>query len=85
LGNNIPESATTDVNHAFIAIKLWMMLARKVGPNHPSEMITDVRNPEIAVWNEIWPIFESLMNVLEMEAQAGSFSVKWFHSFKRTH
>jgi hypothetical protein len=79
LGTNITESATIDINHAFIAIKLWMMLARKMS-GQPSEMTIDIENAEIAVWNELWPIFESLMNVFEMEAEAGSSSVHCFDS-----
>lgn len=29
----------------------------------------------LAVWNELWPPFESLMNILEAEAQVGTISV----------
>ncbi|KAF8894641.1 hypothetical protein BD779DRAFT_1502195, partial [Infundibulicybe gibba] len=61
-GTSIPESATTDVNHAYIAIKLWLMLVR-TKPTHAFA--------SLAVWNELWPPFDELVGVLEVEAQAG--------------
>lgn len=69
-GTRIQESATTDINHAYISIKLWLMLAQREATATSIGTIT-----ALAVWNELWPPFESLMNILEAEAQVGTISV----------
>jgi hypothetical protein len=57
------ETSTADINHAYITIKLWVMLAQKVS--------ADNNLAPFAVWNELWPPFESLLSALETEARAG--------------
>jgi len=65
-GTSPPESATTDINHGYIAIKLWLMLAQKKSSRDDMGNIT-----ALTVWNELWPPFENLMNVFEVESRAG--------------
>ena len=59
-----PETATTDVNHAYIAIKFWLLLthkkARRDGAGNEMEM---------GVWNELWPPFEAMVGLLGTESQ----------------
>ncbi|KAK0210802.1 hypothetical protein DFS33DRAFT_1251098 [Desarmillaria ectypa] len=61
-----PESAITDINHAYVAIKLWLMLAQKRAVKEDEGSIS-----AFMVWNELWPPFESLVNVFEAEVQVG--------------
>jgi len=60
------EMSTADINHAYITIKLWMMLAQKVSVDSQASNLAS-----LAVWNELWPPFESLLSALENEARAG--------------
>jgi hypothetical protein len=60
------DLSTADINHAYITIKLWVMLAQKVSADGQASNLTP-----FAVWNELWPPFESLLSVLENEARAG--------------
>ncbi|RDB21389.1 hypothetical protein Hypma_011626 [Hypsizygus marmoreus] len=60
------ESAMIDINHAYIGIKLWVLLAQKAST---SDSAGDLKT--FSVWNELWPPFESIINVFEVEARAG--------------
>lgn len=60
------ETSTADINHAYITIKLWMMLAQKMSVNSQASSLAPS-----AVWNELWPPFEYLLSALENEARAG--------------
>lgn len=62
----VPDSATADLNQAYLAIKLWLVIAKH------SEEARRVGEPVYnAVWNELWPPFEGIVHVLEAEAQSG--------------
>ncbi|KAK0483676.1 hypothetical protein IW261DRAFT_1464504 [Armillaria novae-zelandiae] len=65
-GTSPPDSAITDINHAYVAIKLWLMLAQKRAAKEEEGSIS-----AFMVWNELWPPFESLVNVFEAEVQVG--------------
>lgn len=78
-GANLSNSAITDVNHAYIGIKLWLLLAVKVGELHGG---TDVHY--VAIWNELWPPFQSLVNILEIEVQVGGQSVSFGTDMKKS-
>jgi len=75
---NPAESATTDINHAYIAIKLWLLLAQRksYGPTSNAG-----NAPALMVWNELWPPFEAMVEVLETDFQLGmsmtTASVTW--------
>ena len=59
------EPSTADVNHAYITVKLWVILAQMSVDSQGSSVTPFV------VWNELWPPFESLLNALESEARTG--------------
>ncbi|KAJ7172446.1 hypothetical protein C8R46DRAFT_1161868 [Mycena filopes] len=56
---NVADS-TTDINHAYVAIKLWLLLAQR------KETLT-----ALMVWNELWPPFEAMIGILETDFQLG--------------
>ncbi|KAJ6596919.1 hypothetical protein DFH09DRAFT_972654 [Mycena vulgaris] len=60
------ESATTDINHAYIAIKLWLLLAQRKSATDNGGNAT-----ALMVWNELWPPFEAMIGVLEADFQMG--------------
>ncbi|TFK29961.1 hypothetical protein FA15DRAFT_684259 [Coprinopsis marcescibilis] len=60
------ESATTDLNHAYIAIKIWLMVAKET-----SAELGLGDGPIIRVWNALWPVFENVLTALESDARAG--------------
>lgn len=60
------ESATTDINHAYIAIKLWLLLAQRTSSAGNGGNAT-----ALMVWNELWPPFEAMISVLETDFQLG--------------
>jgi len=69
--------AISAINHAYIGIKLWLMLARKKALHGgDSTSKGNAGNAEeILVWTELWPTFESLVNIFEAEAQTENISV----------
>ncbi|KAG2054622.1 hypothetical protein BDR06DRAFT_982221 [Suillus hirtellus] len=63
-GTTPSESAVADVEHAFIALKLWLLLAQMPLANPTRE------SPSVKViWNELWPPFEALNPVLTVSHQ----------------
>lgn len=60
------ESATSDINHAYIAIKLWLLLAQRKSQTDNGGNAT-----ALMVWNELWPPFEAMIGVLEVDFQLG--------------
>jgi len=66
----VPEPSTGDINHAFIAIKLWILMAQRL----PTTQRTG--DPLMSViWNDLWPPFEGLVRAYEGEARAGRHMV----------
>ncbi|KAG6900874.1 hypothetical protein C0993_009992 [Termitomyces sp. T159_Od127] len=57
------ETALIDLNYAYIAIKLWILLAFKV--TESSCVAKDFQT--WAVWNELWPPFEGLIDQFELD------------------
>ncbi|KAF8212195.1 hypothetical protein K438DRAFT_1231208 [Mycena galopus ATCC 62051] len=60
------ESATSDINHAYIAIKLWLLLAQRKSQTDNGGNAT-----ALMVWNELWPPFEAMIGILETDFQLG--------------
>lgn len=70
-------TATTDINQAHVALKLWLMLAHSVSAStHNGE------SSLAGVWNELWPAYESFLNILDTEARVGLYpaSTHYIHS-----
>lgn len=66
-----------DINQAYIAIKLWLLLSShssEVKPSDertdvsPDDQITEDRNASL-VWNELWPAFENLVSLSDPDAE----------------
>ncbi|KAI5122947.1 hypothetical protein M0805_006828 [Coniferiporia weirii] len=76
------DMVASDINQAFIAIKLWLLLARKSSEEALSEEIqvakASNRTPEdrnaSLVWNELWPPFEKLVGLSEADAEVGEIT-----------
>ncbi|KAG8954643.1 hypothetical protein FRC04_011076 [Tulasnella sp. 424] len=79
---NKSDNAALDLDQAFTAIKLWMMLSRrkpsKNALNHEEDMVlnkgTDLGieeavqdNRDRTVWNELWPAFENVLTASAVE------------------
>ncbi|KAG0707722.1 hypothetical protein DFH29DRAFT_594927 [Suillus ampliporus] len=62
-GTTPSESAVADVEHAFIALKLWLLLAQMPLVNSTRE------SPSVKViWNELWPPFEALVDLFKADS-----------------
>ncbi|KAG1891051.1 hypothetical protein F4604DRAFT_1566337 [Suillus subluteus] len=61
-GTTPSESAVADVEHAFIALKLWLLLAHM-----PLANLTRDSPSVKAIWNELWPPFEALVNLFKAD------------------
>jgi hypothetical protein len=80
-GTSSPENAQADINHAFDAMKLWLLLALKkfrlkgVSPSKERDPVVLEDNENAAtrmVWNELWPSFALLVDSFEPEARTVS-------------
>ncbi|KIK57795.1 hypothetical protein GYMLUDRAFT_228917 [Collybiopsis luxurians FD-317 M1] len=65
-GAQVPESAITDINHAYIAIKVWLIVAQRKASIDGSGS-----TEALIVWNELYSVFESLIQFFEAEFRAG--------------
>ncbi|KAF7976726.1 hypothetical protein HWV62_5909 [Athelia sp. TMB] len=74
--NNPAETAQADINHAYNAIKLWLLLALKkfrlrgvsLGRERDPVVLDD--NEDAAtrmIWNELWPAFSLIVTFFESE------------------
>lgn len=70
-GTTLPETAQADINHAYSAIKLWLMLALKkfrlqgLSPGNDKSPVALEDNEDAAtrmIWNELWPPFTLLVD-----------------------
>ncbi|KAF5365590.1 hypothetical protein D9758_003325 [Tetrapyrgos nigripes] len=68
--HGMPDSAITDINHAYIAIKLWMMLAQKKASKEGTGNVD-----ALTTWNELWPPFERLVNLFEQGLHEGTLAM----------
>ena len=86
----IPVDLTvSDINQAFVAIKLWLLLARKCSTDNSFEepeavVVTttdknintsEYRN-SIMVWNELWASFERLATLCEVDNDVDEVTVR---------
>lgn len=74
-----------DINQAYIAIKLWILLSLRVsdkeivqkerGSSSESDyQFSEDRNASL-VWNELWPAFESLILLSDPDAEMSDITV----------
>lgn len=74
-GAGLPPSTGAEVNHAYAAIKLWLLLAQRTDAyieTDADEVIERVDPSgsrqggdlqQRRIWNETWPPFERLLNL----------------------
>ncbi|KAF7323012.1 hypothetical protein HMN09_00080900 [Mycena chlorophos] len=60
------ESATYEINHAYITIRLWLLLAQRNAANPEANNAT-----AFMVWNELWPPMEAMVSTLEGDLHLG--------------
>lgn len=75
---NVPDPPASDINHAYISIKQWLLLAQGTGPTSrlPYAGVEDTHARTLLVWNELWPPFERLSRA---EDAAGRTLVRPHH------
>ncbi|KAK1236541.1 hypothetical protein PQX77_000234 [Marasmius sp. AFHP31] len=61
----ITDSAIADINHAYIAIKIWLILAQR-----KSAKVGAGNDIALKVWDTLWPPFETLIQTFETETLA---------------
>jgi len=66
-----------EVNQAYIAMKLWIMLVHRVNERGRGDVSM------LAVWNELWGPYDSFLCVLEGEARAGLHRVSAANTLSR--
>ena len=75
-----------EISRAYIAVKLWLLLARKASQGGGGDFDTtggmdseEVGDEEAAttrmIWNQLWPLFLTALHALEQDGQAMSTSV----------
>lgn len=85
-GGHPSEVTVTDINQAYISIKLWLLLASTCCESNfgedPSSVVMVMNDDKvsderaaIAIWNELWPPFERLLYVYETDMAAADVSV----------
>jgi len=83
---NPPETAQADINYAYNAIKLWILLALKnfrlkgvaVDVERDPVVLVDNENAAIRmVWNELWPPFALLADSFEPEPRTSLAALTW--------
>jgi hypothetical protein len=70
VGDSATDSFVIDINHAYLAVKLWLICAFHRG-QHQDQGDT----PTLIVWNQLWAPFEGLVNGYEKEVRIGVSSV----------
>lgn len=77
------ELFSFDINQAYIAIKLWLLLSVRASETQFDEhglhitsenQVTEDRNAS-SVWNELWPAFENLIVISEVDAEMSDVTV----------
>jgi hypothetical protein len=73
-------AANNMINHSYASVKLWLLLSQKlasrravINGNEAGKYLDG-----LMIWNELWPHFERLVNVFEVDADTGNTSVRFF-------
>lgn len=75
LRGTLGPSAGSEVSHGYAAIKLWILLAQRVGDRGERDDRAGVVNSDREqrrIWNEAWPPFEKLLNLSTMNSDETS-------------
>ena len=69
-----PTDKASTINHSYISIKLWLLLGKKLSdaalePLHASNVLA------FRFWNELWPPFERLLHVYDVDTISAEVSV----------
>jgi hypothetical protein len=80
-GSNPQDFAAADINRAFVAVKLWILVTEMLDgftqvekskeDEQQFDFTTGNHGSVMLIWNELWPPFESLVNLFAVEAQHG--------------
>ncbi|KAH7926319.1 hypothetical protein BV22DRAFT_1063234 [Leucogyrophana mollusca] len=69
-GTTPSESAAVDIEHAYIALKLWLILAQLLSSTSVEASVPQ-ENARVdatrRVWNELWPPFETLVDIFRTD------------------
>lgn len=81
----LSEITVTDINQAYVSIKLWLLLARScvvesgAGPESVVTVASDDNSYDeraaLSIWNELWPPFERLLHVYDVDTISAEVSV----------
>ncbi|KAF9227889.1 hypothetical protein BS17DRAFT_410421 [Gyrodon lividus] len=66
-----PETAAADIEHAYIALKSWLLLIHRLSPSRHAVDPRSELTKEI--WNELWPPFESLVDLFQPTGSGDEF------------
>lgn len=78
------ESTAADINRAYIAIKLWLLVIHNFDVVAAEGMGEESREIEFErgsdsfarmIWNELWPPFERIVTLFEVGASNGNVPV----------
>lgn len=74
------EQADVDISRAYVATKLWLLLARQATSSDDDDFNTgeyvDRESATVTlIWNELWPPMESVVSNLEQEGAAPNILV----------
>lgn len=83
--SNPPDTAQADINHAYNAIKLWILLALKKfrlqgvsfgREKDPAVLEDDEDAATRMIWNELWPAFALVVTFFESEIRVMETAVR---------
>ncbi|KAF9246494.1 hypothetical protein BU15DRAFT_40292 [Melanogaster broomeanus] len=66
-----PETAAADIEHAYIALKSWLLLIHRLTPSR--QTIDPGGDLTKRIWNELWPPFESLVDLFQPTGHGDEF------------
>ncbi|KIJ69367.1 hypothetical protein HYDPIDRAFT_36436 [Hydnomerulius pinastri MD-312] len=66
-----PETAAADIEHAYIALKSWLLLIHKLSPER--EAVDPRGELTKRIWNELWPPFESMVELFQPTGSRDEF------------
>lgn len=74
--------ADVDISRAYVAVKLWLLLARQSALSDEGDFNTTGKyidretTTALTIWNELWPPLEAVASTLEQDAIAANMTVR---------